>query len=185
MTDRPSDIEPDGAPAHPDDLPDEAVRDRIVRLAFAGDRGRYDQFVDAIREVIPPEVKVVLRGSAVTALRWVDGEPFDADGPGTSDLDLTLVGGGMPKLYTEFYIPGVHTVPLSEQYPHASPVFAPLRRALCTLAGRAVNIQATTDFVQYARNLLLDQPYFVMVEEGEGRGPSTEGAGGEASPEAS
>ena len=31
-------------------------------------------------------------GSAVTARRWSDGAPFDADGPGTSDLDLTLVG---------------------------------------------------------------------------------------------
>ena len=26
-------------------------------------------------------------------MRWKDGAPFDAEGPGTSDLDLTLVGG--------------------------------------------------------------------------------------------
>jgi hypothetical protein len=85
----------------------------------------------------------------------------------------------MPKLFNEFYIPGVHTVPLSEAYPEASYVFTPLRRALCAMAGRAVNIQATTDFVQYARDLLLDQPYFVLIEEGEGRGPSRDGEGPE------
>jgi hypothetical protein len=28
----------------------------------------------------------------VTGFRWKDGATFDADGPGTSDLDLTLVG---------------------------------------------------------------------------------------------
>ena len=27
----------------------------------------------------------MLRGSAVTGVRWQDGAPFDADGPGTSD----------------------------------------------------------------------------------------------------
>lgn len=174
------DIAPDGTPTHPDDLPEEAVRDRVIRLAFDGDRERYDQFVEAIREVIPPEVEVVLRGSAVTGTRWADGQPFDADGPGTSDLDLTLVGGGMPKLFNEFYIPGVHTVPLSEDYPEASHVFLPLRRALCRIANRAVNIQGTTDFVQYVRDLLMDQPYFVMIEEGEGRGPSVEAAEAES-----
>jgi hypothetical protein len=173
MTEPAPDLRPDGTPEHPDELTDEAVRERIVRLAFDGDQERYDMFVEALREVVPPDVQVVLRGSAVTGMRWVDGEPFDADGPGTSDLDLTLVGGGMPKLFNEFYIPGLHTVPLGEQYPDASFVLKPLRRALCTLTGREVNIQATTDLLQQVRDLLLDQPFFVMVKEGEGRGPTS------------
>lgn len=168
----PSDIGPDGTLAHPDDLSADAIRERVIRLAFDGDRERYERFLDALRDVVPPDVQVVLRGSAVTGRRWADNQPFDADGPRTSDLDLTLVGGGMPKLYTEFYIPGVHTVPLSEAHPEASHVFKPLRRALCALTGRAVNIQATTDLVQQVRDLLLDQPYFVMLDEGEGRGPT-------------
>ncbi|HYD54761.1 MAG TPA: hypothetical protein VEA99_19160 [Gemmatimonadaceae bacterium] len=172
MTESAPDTRPDGTPEHPDDMSEEAVRDRIVRLAFAGDHERYASFVEALREVVPPGVQVVLRGSAVTGMRWADGQPFDADGPGTSDLDLTLVGGGMPKLFNEYYIPGLHSVPLSESYPEASHVFQPLRRALCTLTGREVNIQATTDLLQQVRDLLLDQPYFVLVKEGEGRGPS-------------
>lgn len=169
----PPDVEPTtGEPVDPDDLAPEVVRERIVRLAFGGDHERYEQFVDGLREVIPPDVKVVLRGSAVTGKRWADGRPFDDEGPGTSDIDLTLVGRDMVKLFREYYIPALHSVPLSEQYPEVSPVLVPLRRALTTLAGRPVNIQATTDFVQYLRDLVLDQPFFELIAEGEGRGPT-------------
>ena len=131
-------------------------------------------FQKPAREVIPPDVKVVLRGSAVTGKRWADGRPFDDEGPGTSDIDLTLVGRDMVKLFREYYIPGLHSVPLSEQYPGVSPVLVPLRRALTTLAERPVNIQATTDFVQYLRDLVLDQPWFELIAEGEGRGPTSD-----------
>jgi hypothetical protein len=155
------------ATAETRELPDEAIRDRIVRLAFAGDPRRYEDFVEAIRAAIPQDVTVVLRGSAVTGRRWADGQPFDAEGPGTSDLDLTLVGRDMLKLWDEFYIPGLHSVPLSDEHPNAAPVFVPLRRALSTLAGRPVNIQATTDLVQYGRDVLLDQPYFTLLDQQE------------------
>lgn len=145
-------------------MPPAAIRERIVTLAFGGDAARYEQFVQALREVIPPDVMVVLRGSAVTGTRWDDGAPFDADGPGTSDLDLTFVGGDMLKLFDEFYIPGLHSVPLSDEHPDASPTFLPLRRALCAIAGRPVNIQATSDFVQYGRDIVMNQPYFTVLE---------------------
>src|SRR5205807_2391844 len=82
---------------------------------------------------------------AVTGKRWEDGAPFDADGPGTSDLDLTLIGGGMVEHFEVFYIPGLHSAPLSDAHPDASVTFMPLRRALCAIARRPVNIQATAD----------------------------------------
>lgn len=141
----------------------EELRRRVVRLAFAEDEARYAEFLGALREVIPPDVEIVLRGSAVTGCRWADGAPFDADGPGTSDLDLTLVGGDMLKLFDHFYIPGLHSVPLSDEHPDASPTFTPLRRALCALVGRPVNIQATSDFLQFARDVVMDQPYLTLV----------------------
>src|SRR3954466_11731647 len=75
----------------------EESRERIITLAFGGDRNRYDEFIRALRESVPPDVSIVLRGSAVPGSRWEDGAPFDADGPGTSDLDLTLIGGDMVK----------------------------------------------------------------------------------------
>ena len=139
------------------------VRDRVIRLAFAGDRNRYEEFIRTLREAIPPDVSVVLRGSAVTGTRWEDGAPFDADGPGTSDLDLTLIGGGMVKHFEVFYIPGLHSAPLSDEHPDASVVFLPLRRALCGIAGRPVNIQATADLVQFLRDRTMNQPYFTMI----------------------
>jgi hypothetical protein len=149
-------------------LSDDEIRERIIRLGFGGDRARFDAFVAALRAVIPPTASVVVRGSAVTGTRWADGQPFDADGPGTSDLDLAFVGGEMLACFEEFYIPGLHTAPLDDAHPEASHVFAPLRRALCSIAGRPVNIQATSNLVQYARDILLDQPYFTLLERQEG-----------------
>jgi hypothetical protein len=147
-------------------LSDDEIRERVIRRGFGGDRARFEMFVSALRDALPADVTVVLRGSAVIGLRWEDGAPFDADGPGTSDLDLTLVGGDMLKLWSEdaFYIPKLHTAPLNDDTPHACPSLVPLRRALCRIAGRAVNIQATSSFVQYARDVLFDQPYFTLIE---------------------
>ena len=75
---------------------------------------------------------VVLRGSAVTGQRWKDGAPFDADGPGTSDLDLTLVGDGRAPVFnvTGFFVPGVHSRPLSDEDPDIAPELVPLRERL-------------------------------------------------------
>jgi len=145
------------------------TRDRVIRLAFGGDRARYDEFIRVLRETIPPDVAIVLRGSAVTGTRWEDGAPFDADGPGSSDLDLTLIGGGMVNHFDVFYIPGLHTAPLSEEHPDASATFVPLRKALSGIAGRPVNIQATADLVQFLRDRVMSQPYFVMVPKDEAK----------------
>jgi hypothetical protein len=144
--------------------PDETTRARIIRLAFGGNEQRYEQFIAALRDVTPPNVEVILRGSAVTGTRWADGEPFDSDGLGTSDLDITFIGRDMLRFWDEFYIPKLHTVPLSDEHPNASSTFAPLRRALCTLAGRPVNLQASAGMVQFVRDVLMDQPYVTLVE---------------------
>jgi len=172
-------IDPDAAPRG--GPPDEATRARIVRLAFGADEQRYEQFLTALREVTPRDVEVILRGSAVTGTRWADGQPFDSDGPGTSDLDVTFLGREMLKFWDSFYIPGLHTVPLSDEHPDASRTFTPLRRALCTLAGRPVNLQASADMVQFARDVLFDQPYVTLIEKQErGEGEEREGREGDA-----
>jgi hypothetical protein len=145
--------------------PDEATRARIIRLAFGGNDLRYEQFLDALRQVTPPKVEVILRGSAVTGTRWADGEPFDSEGLGTSDLDITFLGRDMLKFWDEFYIPKLHTVPLSDEHPKASETLTPLRRALCALAARPVNLQGSAGMVQFARDVLMDQPYVTLVEK--------------------
>ena len=73
-------------------LTDSEKRDNVVRLAFDGDYGRLAEFCQRVEQAIPDGTDVVLRGSALTGERWKDGARFDADGPGTSDLDLTLIG---------------------------------------------------------------------------------------------
>ena len=79
---------------------------------------------------VPEAHAAVLRGSAITGTRYVDGAPFDADGPGTSDLDLTLVGGEVLRYYSAFWIPGIHSKPLSDTDPDIAPELTPLRRTV-------------------------------------------------------
>src|SRR5215212_5740703 len=64
---------------------EEEMRGRVIKLAFGGDARRFEEFCRIVREAIPPDTSVVLRGSSVTGVRYDDGAPFDADGPGTSD----------------------------------------------------------------------------------------------------
>jgi hypothetical protein len=141
------------------------IRERVIRLAFGGDPRRFDEFVHVLSEATPDGVDVILRGSAVTGHKWGSDEPFDADGPGTSDLDVTFVGGDMVMLFREFHIPGIHSVPLSEQHPFASPSLGPLRDRLCAMTKRPVNLQATTSLVQYVRDISMNQPYLVLLKK--------------------
>lgn len=141
------------------------MRENAVRLAFAGDPRRLEEFCAVLERALPPDTAAVLRGSSVTGVRWEDGAPFDADGPGTSDLDLTLVGGTVLDWYVAdgFYIPGVHSKPLSDKDPDIAPPLLPLRRRLTEMAGRPVNIQATKDWVMYVREHLMGQPYLTLI----------------------
>ena len=164
------------SPKTPNDEHPDVTRDRVIRLAFGGDQARYEQFIATMREAIPPDVCVILRGSAVTGTRWEDGAPFDADGPGTSDLDLTLVGGDMIRHFDVMYIPGLHSAPASDAHPDASVTFEPLRRALGRIAGRPVTIQATANLLQYVRDVVMNQPYFTLLDKKDGNGGADAGA---------
>ena len=148
-------------------LTEQDKRANVVRLAFQGDEERLKEFVEIIRSAIPPDTGVVLRGSAVTGRRWKDGALFDCEGPGTSDLDLTLVGDEVIVLYkvTGFFVPGIHSRPISKDDPDIAPALVPLRERLMDMVGRPVNIQATRDFVMYVRGELLGQPYLVLIEK--------------------
>jgi hypothetical protein len=147
-------------------LTEEQKRRNVVRLAFGGDARRYDAFCAAVNEVVPPGTTVVLRGSAVTGTRWKDGAPFDADGPGTSDLDLTLVGDDVLHFFkaSGFFVPGVHSRPMGEDDPDIAPGLEPLREKLMAIVHRPVNIQASREIVLQFRGGLLDQPYLTLLQ---------------------
>jgi hypothetical protein len=153
-----------------DALSDAEKRANIVRLVFGGDEERFEQLVQVIREEIPEGTAVVVRGSAVTGRRWKDGAPFDVDGAGTSDLDLTLVGDTVIGLFTVtgFFVPGLHSRPLSDDDPHIAPDLVPLRETLMAMTGRPVNIQASREFVMQLRGDVLGQPYLTLIEKSEG-----------------
>jgi hypothetical protein len=152
-----------------DEMTDEEKRERVVRLAFGGDSTRFQEFCDVLRTELPEGTEAVLRGSAVTGERYADGAPFDADGPGTSDLDLTLIGEKVIDCYIldGFYVPKIHSKPLSDKDPDIAPDLVPLRERLQRMVSRPVNIQATRDFVMYIRGDLIGQPYLTLIEKAE------------------
>jgi hypothetical protein len=162
-----ADHDTDPTPEVQGGLAEDEKRDNVLRLAFGGDPARMETFCQAVREVVPPGTSVILRGSAVTGQRWKDGAPFDADGPGTSDLDLTLVGADVIGLFsvTGFFVPGVHSRPLSDEDPDIAPSLVPLREQLMAMTGRPVNIQASREIVIGLRGGLLDQPYLTLIEK--------------------
>lgn len=148
------------------EMTDEEIRARIIRLGFGGDGRRLKRFCELLRAGLPQGTGVALRGSTVTGERWENGAPFDADGPGTSDLDVTLVGTDVMEYWHEdaYYIPALHTKPLGDKDPDIAPGLNPLRLELQKLVGRPVNFQATSNLILYARDVLFGQPYYMLIE---------------------
>jgi hypothetical protein len=140
---------------------DEKLRS-VLRLAFNNDRALFERFCQITREAVPEAHAAVLRGSSVTGIRAADGAPFDADGPGSSDLDLTLVGSDVLRHFSAFWIPGFHSKPLSDTDPDIAPALVPLRRQLMDMVHRPVNIQGTSDWVQFFRGDIMEQPYLTL-----------------------
>jgi hypothetical protein len=145
-------------------LTQEEMRANVVRLAFAGNPDRFEEFIRIVRDAVPEAGAAVLRGSAITGFRWKDGAPFDSSGPGTSDLDLTLVGSDVLSHYAidGYWIPGIHSRPLSDEDPDIAPGLVPLRARLMDMVHRPVNIQGTRDWVQYLRGDIFGQPYLTL-----------------------
>jgi hypothetical protein len=153
-------------PTNAKNMTDEQIEDRIIRLAFDGDKLRYREFCARLKSGLPEGVGAALRGSVVTNKRWEDGKPFDADGRGSSDLDVTLIGDKAMTFWNEdaFYIPGLHTKPLFDGDPNIAPALNPLREELQKLAGRPVAFQATSNFILFSRDVLFNEPYVTVIE---------------------
>jgi hypothetical protein len=150
-------------------LTEDDKRNNVIQLVFDGDARRFEEFCQVILGVVPPGTTVVLRGSSVTGRRWKDDAPFDAKGRGTSDLDLTLVGEEAIAMFklTGFFVPGVHSRPVSKDDPDIAPDLVPLRERLMAMVHRPVNIQASREIVLEFRAGLLDQPVLTLCEKPE------------------
>lgn len=148
------------------EMAEQEIRDRVLLLGFGGDQRLFMAFRKRLEADLPKGTGVALRGSVVTNKRWQDGRPFDADGKGTSDLDVTLVGSSVMEFWDKdaFYIPGLHTKPLCDEEPEVAAGLNKLRKSLQQMVGRPVNFQATANLVLYARDVLFDEPYFTVIE---------------------
>jgi hypothetical protein len=147
-------------------MTDEDIEERIIRLAFDGDALRFREFKAKLKAGLPAGTSVALRGSVVTNKRWADGRRFDAEGRGTSDLDVTLIGDKVMEFWNEdaYYIPALHTKPLCDEDPSVAPALNALREDLQRLAERPVNFQATANIILYSRDVLFDEPYCIVIE---------------------
>ena len=145
------------------------IRSRVITLGFGGDEPQFIAFYRKLQQGLPEGTGIVLRGSVVTNKRHEDGAPFDSQGKGTSDLDVTLVGKKVMEAWVSggYYIPGLHTKPLCDRDPIVAPSLNPLRESLQQLVGRPVNFQATSSMVLFARDVLLGEPYFTVVQPGD------------------
>ena len=123
----------------------------------------------ALGEGLPAGTTVILRGSAVNGLNFKTGEPFDADGPGTSDLDIVVVGDDAARLWVDdaLLVGGLNSLPLNEESGWVAPELDPARRQAQAIAGRPVSIQAMPGWFLDLRWWLPDQAYVELgkIEE--------------------
>lgn len=149
-----------------DEMSEAEILGRIVELGFDGDWELYKKFCEKLRNGLPEGTGVALRGSVVTNERYEDGEPFDAKGERTSDLDVALIGDEVRQMWDddEYYIPMLHTKPLGDETARIAPVLEPLRRELQEMVKRPVHFQATANFIMFIRDVLMGQPYFMIIE---------------------
>lgn len=152
------------AALHPAGSEEPALLAASVERAFGGDVDRFARFMHVLQDVVPTGTTLVLRGSAVQGESYRTGEPFDARGPGTSDLDVVLIGeAAMAEWNPEaFYLPGVNTMPLWDEARDVAPGLESARVAAQEIAGRPVALQAMARWFLDLRSGLQGTPYATL-----------------------
>ena len=86
---------------------------------------------------LPAGTKLYLRGSAVQGESYVSHQPFDAGGPGSSDLDVVVCGTEVMALFADdgFYVPGINSRPLGDTDRDVAPLLDDARARAQELAG--------------------------------------------------
>ena len=135
-----------------------------IGRAFGGDTDRFGRFVATLQRAMPSGTQLALRGSAVQGYAYRTQEPFDARGPGTSDLDVVLLGeSAMAAWHPEaFVIPAINTLPLSDGSIWVAPSLDAARSAAQTIARRPVSLQAMARWFLDLRSGLQGTPYVVL-----------------------
>ncbi len=149
---------------HPADADDPELLASAVSRAFDGDMQRFGQFVGVLQKGVPAGTQLALRGSVIQGYSYKTLEPFDARGPGSSDLDLVLFGDDAMAAWDAeaFFIPGINTMPLGDESRWVAPSLEPARSAAQAIARRPVNIQAMARWFMDIRSGLQGQPYVIL-----------------------
>jgi hypothetical protein len=136
-----------------------------VDRAFGSDLGRLGRFVVALTADLPAGTRVYLRGSAVTGESFRSREPFDARGPGSSDLDVVVCGPEVMALFSDdgFYVPGINSRPLCDANRDVAPLIDEARSAAQVVAGRPVSIQAMAELFLDVRSAAQDTPFIPLA----------------------
>jgi hypothetical protein len=152
-------------PIESDATGQELSRDAL-RRGFGGEPRRLRRFVAALRQALPPDTVIGLRGSAVVGHAYESGAPFDADGPGTSDLDIVVVGDAVGELWVpEARVAGgINTLPLSDEAAWVAPGLDDARRRAQAIVGRPVSIQAMPAWFLGLRSVVQGQPYVILSD---------------------
>jgi hypothetical protein len=148
----------------PDDAEAHGLLAGALTRAFGGDTDRFGRFLGVLRAGIPDDTLIALRGSAVQGQSYKTGEPFDAAGPGTSDLDVVLIGEAAMAAWSPdaFYLPSVSTKPLDDSDRAIAPSLDQARVEAQTIAGRPVSLQAMTRWFLDLRSMLQGTPYVIL-----------------------
>jgi hypothetical protein len=141
-----------------------ALEPEALERGFGGDAARLRRFVSTLRDALPAGTTIALRGSTVAGRSYKTGEPFDAEGPGTSDLDVVVVGEPVLDLWVPeaHLLGGINTLPLSDDARWVAPTLDTARRRAQAVARRPVSIQAMAGWFLDLRTLVQGQPYVVL-----------------------
>ena len=161
--------EPDAA-AHVVDLlridqpVDGSVTDAALARVFGDRTDRLGRFLLALRDGLPDDTTIHLRGSAVNGTSYESGQPFDARGPGTSDLDVVVVGAAAGDLWVDEarLLGGVNSLPLCDGEEWVAPALDPARREAQAIVGRPVSIQSMAQWFLDLRAAIQDQAYISL-----------------------
>jgi hypothetical protein len=128
---------------------------------FGEDAGALLRFVAALREALPADTALALRGSTVVGHSYRDRRPFDAGGAGTSDLDIVAIGERALDLWhpDARILGGINTIPLADDTTWVAPALEPARRRCQAMVGRPVSIQVMARWFLDLRSAIQGQPY--------------------------
>jgi hypothetical protein len=136
----------------------------VLERAFGADPAVLASFLAALRAGLPPTTAIALRGSSVAGQSYTTGQPFDARGPASSDLDVVVLGDEAMAMWDAgaFFFPGVNTLPLSDDARWVAPRLDPARTEAQAIVGRPVSVQAMAPWFLDVRAAFQGQPYLVL-----------------------